>query len=272
MNVPKYKLLVLIDLSEAGTIALENAVNLSKIIGGSIEVFHVIKSSSIKEHENQHTTMRNIDEVRVQKKAQLKEIARTVAKKSNAIIRTNCVLGNLKDETLARIKAVQPNIIVLGKRPRKWIDFLGDNFTRFIVKSFKGSVLISGKEASFRPSEIRSLGMLNTTAAELPTDMANDLQKYLKKPIKRFSIHTEGQTMQDTAENVITFAFENGSNTMNHIANYVAKNDIGLLCFNPHNKKASGRLKSLKSNIKGAVRKFNVPILIVNSSSSIQLQ
>jgi nucleotide-binding universal stress UspA family protein len=272
MNIPKYKFLVLTDLSEAGTVALENAVNLSKIIGGSIEVFHVVKSSDIKERENQYATMRSINEERVRKKAKLKTLANDIAKKSNVIIRTNCVLGNLKDETLARIKTVKPDIIVLGKRPRKWIDFMGDNFTRFIVNAFEGSVLISGKEAAFRPSEIRSLGMLNTTAAELPSEMAADLQKYLKKPIKRFYVHTAEQTQQQTAENVITFAFENGSNTMNHIANYVAKNDIGLLCFNPNTQKTTKRFKGLKTNIKEAVQKINVPILIVNSRSTIQLQ
>lgn len=275
MDTPKYKLLVLTDFSKASNIALENAVNLSKIIGGSIDVFHVLKPSNVSEYENQHATMRSIDEARIHSKTQLKSIAKSITEKYDVSIRTRCILGNLKDETQAYIQQTQPDIIVLGKRKLKVVDFLGDGFTKHIINSFKGSVLISGKEKALSSSEISSLGMLNTTADELPLEMANDLRKHLKKPIKRFYVYTDGiasKASKKTAGNAITFEFENGSNTMNHIAKYVAKNNIGLLCINPYTKKNNGRLRSLTTNIKEAIHKINVPILIVQNNSTIQLQ
>ncbi|MFK7749427.1 MAG: universal stress protein [Kordia sp.] len=275
MNTPKYKLLVLTDLSKACNIALENAVNLSKIIGGSIDVFHVLKPSDIAEYENQFSAMRSIDEERMNKKSQLKNIARAIAKKSNVTISTRCILGNLKDEATEHIEATKPDIIVLGRRTSKFVNFLGDGFTKFILNTFEGSVLISGKEKAFSPSEILSLGMLNTTADELPLEMANDLRKHIKSPIKRFYVHSDEKTANKTVktgENVVTYEFDNGSNTMNTIAKYVAKNNIGLLCINPNTKKNSGRIRSLTSNIKEAIQKINVPILIVNDKSKIQLQ
>ncbi|AXG68119.1 universal stress protein family protein [Kordia sp. SMS9] len=276
MNTSKYKLLVLTDLSKASNIALENAVNLSKIIGGSIDVFHVLKPSNVAEYENQHATIRSIDEARIRSKSKLKSIAKSIAKKYNVSIRTRCVLGNLKDETQTHITQTQPDIIVLGKRKPKFVDFFGDSFTKFIINSFEGSVLISGKDKALSSAEISSLGMLNTTADELPLEMANDLRKHLKNPIKRFYVYTDGvaaKSSEKTAENVVTFEFQNGSNTMNHIAKYVAKNNIELLCINPHNtNKNSRRLRSLTSNIKEAIHKINVPILIVNHKSTIQLQ
>lgn len=274
MSTPKYKLLVLTDLSKACNIALENAVNLSKTIGGSIDVFHVMKSSDIAEYENQFSTMRSIDEERVNKKSQLKEIAKEIAEKSNITIRTHCILGNLKDEATEYIEAVNPDIIVLGKRTKKLANFLGDGFTKFILNSFEGSVLISGKEKALQPSEGMSLGMLNTTVDELPAVITNDLRKNNKSPMKRFHIRNEKEQMMQeaNAENVITYEFENDSNTMNNIAKYVAKNNIGLLCINPHEKKSSGPLFNIQSNIKEVIQKINAPILIINNKSSIQLQ
>ncbi|MEM6719468.1 MAG: universal stress protein [Bacteroidota bacterium] len=275
MDSSKYKLLVLTDFSKTCQVALENAVNLSKIIGGTIDIFHVMKSSQIAGYENQHATMRSIDEARFRAKTKLKSIAEEVTEKFNVSIRTHCILGNLKDEVTAHIAQIKPDIIVLGKRPKKVVNFMGDSFTKFIINTFQGSVLISGKEKALSSSEIASLGMLNTTAAELPLEMANDLRKHLTSPIKRFYVYNSDiatAAAQKTPENVITFEFENSSNTMNHIAKYVAKNNIGLLCFNPYPKKNSGRLHSLKSNIKDAIQKINVPILIVNNQSTIQLQ
>ena len=274
MNTPKYKLLVLTDLSKACNIALENAVNLSKIIGGSIDVFHVLKPSDIPEYENQFSTLHSIGEERTKKNIQLRNIAKEIAKKSNVTIRTRCILGNLKDEATEHIEAINPDIVVLGKRPQKLVNFLGDGFTKFILDTFEGSVLISGKEKALQPSEVMSLGMLNTTEDELPAVVTNDLRKHSKKQMKRFHVRSEKEQVSQIAEteNVITYEFESDNSAMNNIAKYVAKNNIGLLCINSNVEKNTGHLQSLKSNIKEAIEKINAPILIVNNKSSIQLQ
>ncbi|MBC8756747.1 universal stress protein [Kordia sp. YSTF-M3] len=272
MNTPKYKLLVLTDLSEACNTALENAVNLSKIINGSVEVFHVLKPSDIAEYENQLSAMRSIDEERVNKKAKLKTLVREISKKTGVTITASSILGNLKDETMERIEAVKPDIVVLGKRTQKLINFLGDGFTKFILDTFNGSVLISGKDKIMSPSEAMSIGLFNTTPEELSLELTKDLRKHTKNPIKRFKVRTDAEKAEAIAENVITYEFENGSNTMNNIASYVAKNNIGLLCMNPHTKKSTGPFQGLRSNIKQAIQKINVPILIVNNQASIQLQ
>jgi nucleotide-binding universal stress UspA family protein len=209
------------------------------------------------------------------KKAKMKTLAREIAKKFNVNINTSTILGNLKDETLERIEKTNPDIIVLGKRSPKWVNFLGDGFTKFILDEFNGSVLISGKEKAMSASEIMSIGMLNTTADELQVEIAQDLRKHTKSPIKRFSVRSSSEkniekTVAKT-ENVITYEFESGTNTMDNIASYVAKNNIGLLCMNQQSRKNS-RLKNFTSNIKEAIHKINVPILIVKNESTIQLQ
>jgi len=273
MNTPKYKMLVLTDFSEASNAALENAVSLSKIINARIDVFHVLKPSDITEYENQFSAMRAIDEERVKKKAKMKILVREIFKKTGITINGNCILGNLKDETSERIKTLNPDIVVLGKRTPKLINFLGDGFTKFILDTFNGSVLISGKEKIMNPSEAMSIGLFNTSMDELSAELAKDLHKYSKNPIKHFYVRSEAETSTHKAtENGISYEFENGSNTMNTIATYVAKNNIGILCINSHTKKNQGRFQGLKSNIKLVIEKINTPILIVNNKSTIQLQ
>ena len=272
MNTPKYKLLVLTDLSEAGNIALENAVNLSKIINGSIDVFHVLRPSDITEYENQYSAMRSIDEERVSKKVKLKSLIREISKKTAVKINSKSVLGNLKEETMERIEATKPDIIVVGKRSPKLVNFLGDGFTKFILDKFEGSVLISGKKKALSAEEAMSLGMFNTTVEELSLELTKDLRKHTKTPIKQFHVRTETEQAREKMENVITYEFDKGSNTMTTIAKYVAKNNIGLLCINPHEKKSPKRFGNLQSNLKEAIQKINVPILIVNNKPSIQLQ
>lgn len=271
MSSPKYKLLVLTDLSEACSTVMENAVNLSTIIDGSIDVFHVLKPSDIATYENQYSAMRSIDEERINKKVKLKTLVRKISKKTGVVINASCILGNLKDEAMERIEATNPDIIVLGKRTPKWVDFLGDNFTKFILENFNGSVLISGKENIVHTNEAMSLGLFNTTTADLPQEITQDLQRRIKNPIKQFHVRTDTEQNLEKNKNVITYEFESGTSTMDTIATYIAKNNIGLLCMNQQSKENS-HFKNFKSNIKEAIQKINAPILIIKHKPTIQLQ
>jgi len=275
MNTPKYKLLVFTNLSETCNIVLENAVNLAKIINGSIDVLHVLKPSNVAEFENQFSAMRYLDEERMSKKVELKTLVRKISKEEGIEINATSILGNLQDEAKEQIDKINPDIVVLGKRTRKSFGFFGDDFTKSILNTFNGSVLISGKEKIMNLTEAMSLGMFNTTADELAVEITKDLRKHTKNPIKQFFLRTEtNQELETTVQknkNTITFEFDS-SNTMDNIATYIAKNNIGLLCMNSDTKKNKERLLSFKSTIKEAIQKINTPILIVNNNASIQLQ
>lgn len=276
MNTPKYKLLVFTNLSETCNIALENAVNLAKIINGSIDVFHVLKPSNVAEYENQFSAMRHIDEERMNKKIELKTLVRNISKKAGIKINASSVLGNFKDEAKEQIEKINPDIVVLGKRTPKLFGFLGDDFTKFILNTFNGSVLISGKEKIMNTAEAMSLGMFNTTADELAVEITTDLRKHTKNPIKQFFLRTETNEQLETAapknKNIITFEFDSSTNTIDNIATYVAKNNIGLLCMKSTTKQSTGLFQSFTSTIKQAIQKINAPILIINNNASIQLQ
>lgn len=268
MSNQKYKLLVLTDLSKSATKTLDNAINLAKIINGSIDIFHVLKPSEVVESENQHSAIRTIEEERSKTRNKLRTLVREISQKENIKINANFRLGNLKSEVLDEIESLKPDIIVLGKRSPKLVNFLGDSFTKFILKNFNGSVLISGKENAIHATEAMSLGLLNTTAADLPQGLTTELQKRIKNPIKQFHV---GTAPNKTSEDVITYEFESSASTMNNIATYVSKNNIGLLCVNRQTTKNS-HLKNITSNIKEAIHKINVPILIVQNSPTIQVQ
>lgn len=268
MSNQKYKLLVLTDLSKSATKAIDNAVNLAKIINGSIDIFHVLKPSDIAEYENQYSAIRTIEEERHKTRNKLRTLVREISQKENIKINANFRLGNLQSEVLDEIESSKPDIIVLGKRTPKLVNFLGDSFTKFILKNFNGSVLISGKENAVHATEAMSLGLLNTTTADLPQGITTELQRRIKNPIKQFHV---GTAPNKKSENVITYEFENNSNVMDNIATYVSKNNIGLLFIN-HQTKENSLFKNITSNIKEAIHKINVPILIVKNSPTIQLQ
>lgn len=274
MNTSKYTLLVLTDLSRSCEAALENAVNLSKIINGIVNVFHVIRPSDIPECENQLAAMRCIDEERIRRKQQLKSLAHTTFKNTGVHIQTNCVLGNLKDEAKTYIEKIQPDMIVLGKRTQKWFQLQKDHFTRFVLDTFNGSVLISGKEKTIQPSEKMSFGMLHTVSDAFPSGIANDLRKLSKNPVKRFYIRNSKEIVNTNAfsEKEIAYEFENSNTVMNTISDYVSKNNIELLYIQSETKNTTKRLQHITSSVKEAIHKINVPILIVKNTSSIQLQ
>jgi nucleotide-binding universal stress UspA family protein len=271
MNTPKYKLLVLTDLSKASEKVLDNAVNLSKMINGSIDLFHVLKPADIVESENPLLAMYTIDEESYKVKSKLKKLVREISKREDIKVNASFRLGNLKSEVLDQIEAINPDIIVLGKQTSRFMSFLGGGFTKFILKNFNGSVLISGKEKIMSPSEAMSIGLFNTTGDELSLELTKDLQKRIKNPIKQFQMHSALEKNIEKEKNVITYEFENGTQTIDTIATYVAKNNIGLLCMNQHPQKST-RIQDFKSNVIEAIHKINVPILILRNKSTVQLQ
>lgn len=270
MNTPKYKLLVLTDLSIASEKVLENAVNLSKMINGSIDLFHVLKPSNIVESENPLLAMSTIDEESYKTKNKLRALVREISKREGIKINASFSLGNLKSEVLDQIEAINPDIIVLGRQSSRLVQFFGGGFTKFILKNFDGSVLISGEENTMETTEAMSLGLLNTTTADLPEEITKDLQKRFKNPIKQFQVHSTSEKNIEKEKNVMTYEFESGTQTIDTIAAYVAKNNIGLLCINQHPKKNT-RIQDFKSNVIEAIHKINVPILILRNRSTVQL-
>jgi nucleotide-binding universal stress UspA family protein len=147
----KYRLLVLMDMTEASYIALKKAVNLAKALDGGIEVFQVKPPTDVSNYESQISAMRAVYEERNTARKKLKDLANLVSQEDNIPIICNLTFGNVKIEIRNHLENTRPDIVVLGKRRLKFINFLGDRITRFLLTRYSGAILIVGEDISSKP-------------------------------------------------------------------------------------------------------------------------
>lgn len=271
----KHRLLVLIDKSKASNNALKNAISLAKLIDGSIEVFQVKKLSSEVKYENQIAIMRTIDEERNKQKKEFKDIINLVAKKEGIPVVCNFTYGNVKNEIKDHIKKTKPDIIVVGKRKKKIVNFLGDGITKSLLKNYDGAVLISGNNEAFASYNNKSIGFLNNVEGIEKITLINDLKEHTKKPLKLFKINqgdlkTEKAGLaklkeQQTKKETIVYEFDISDNTASGMANLVSNNNLSLLCLNKKNNKRSSFSNKLNEIFTKTIEQTNIPVLILNN-------
>lgn len=272
----KHTLLVLMDKSKASYTALTNAVNLAKLIDASIDILQVRSPTSVVRYENQIASMRAIDEDRTKQKKELKDIVRLISEEENLPIISNFTFGNIKNEIKNHIEKTKPDIIVLGKRKRKVVNFLGDGITADLLKTHNGGILISGNKEAFTSYNTKSIGFLNNSSDIEKIAIANDLKKLNNKPLKIFKMSQDGvlktkkigvekMNNQEVDKNNIVYEFDSKSDTANAMTNFIMKNNLALLFVN--NKETNDRslLSRLNNTLTKTIEKTNIPILIFNS-------
>jgi len=273
----KHRLLVLMDFSQASYTALRNAVSLSKLIDGSIEVFQVKAPTDIVKHENQLTAMRAIDEEHSATKKKLQSLVNLVSEEENIPIIYDFTFGNVKNEIREHIEKTNPDIVVIGRRNQKLVNFLGDGVTRFLLKNYSGALLIAGEDLKFKsPNEI-SLGFFSDSLENSAFEISKILSNQTKKPIRLFGVHkTSGNNVTkevlaklnttDSDHKTIVYEFEEGDNVIDRLSTYVSKNKIELLFMGRGKKKGSVE-QPTTSNIKlnKTIQKLSVPILILGT-------
>ncbi|MFT5751006.1 MAG: nucleotide-binding universal stress UspA family protein [Dokdonia sp.] len=273
----KHRLLVLLDKSKASYNALKNAVNLAKLIDGSIDILQVKSPTSVVKYENQIASMRAIDEERTKQKKELKELAVLLCKEEGLPVSCNFTFGNVKNEIKNHIEKTQPDIIVLGKRKKKVVNFLGDGITEDLLKTYNGGILISGSKEAFTSYNNKSIGFLNNTDGIESIAITDDLKRLTQKPLKIFKINQEefastkksgGSKIkeQEVKEDTIVYEFDANGDTASGMANFISKNNLALLCINKndeHNRSILGRLNKILTK---TIEKTNIPVLILNSN------
>ncbi|MGO4919459.1 hypothetical protein [Maribacter spongiicola] len=67
----------------------------------------------------------------------------------------------------------------------------------------------------------------------------------------------------------VEFIFENNSNSMKNLSNYITKNKINLLCVNrfENKKKKDSSALSMPANISDMVNNINVPLLLMGQNN-----
>ncbi|MDO6491250.1 MULTISPECIES: universal stress protein [unclassified Cellulophaga] len=230
----KYKILVLSDLKETTVATLQSTVNLAKTINGDVSFFYAKKASDVVVRDNQLSAMRSINEQYNSTDHIISNIIKPISKASNTKIKHSFSFGNVKNEIAKQIEEQQPDVIVLGKRKSKMINIIGDHITDFVLKNYKGLVLITTKNGEVTPVNSLTLGVLNEKKEFFNLKFIEDLIKNSQKTITPLTVAEKGnkeQAILDSKE-AIDFVPEQGGNEISYISKYLLKSNINLLCVN----------------------------------------
>ncbi len=266
MKNNKYKIVVLTDFNDSTKTILKSTVSLAKMIGGEIEVFHVMKPIDVIERENQLSSMRAINDEHIKMEKKMKRVIDPISNEYGVDIRNSFAFGNVKNELEDYIQANRPDIIVLGKRKAKRFKLLGDSITQFILNTFDGVVMIAAKNNALEPNKELSLGVMNSFQSAVDMKFADALLEHTKKPVKSFKIiknaMVSNQTEKAADTETIDYVFEYNDKTMESISNYLMKSKVNLLCFERSQKNATNKENQHTLDINSMVNSVNVSLLV----------
>ncbi|GAA3644341.1 universal stress protein [Flavivirga jejuensis] len=263
----KYKILMLSDLKKSTNATLKSTVSLAKMINGDIQFFHVKKPTDVIEKENQLSAIRTINKEHFAIEKKIQNLINPIAKDCDVNINYSFTYGNVKDEVRKYIKLNKPDIIVIGKKKSKPLDFMGYDITSFILKEHNGVIMMADNNNVLEPNKEISLGVLNGDEESFNLEFIEDLTNHTQKPLKLFKIgkddsNTISKTNKHINKKTIEYVFEASDNTIDNLSNYVSKNDINLLCVNRERKNTVKNEKSSTSDIKTFIGKLNVSFLV----------
>ncbi|WP_339918041.1 universal stress protein [Yeosuana marina] len=272
MKKNKYKILVLTDLKDSTSTTIKSTISLSKMIDGDIELFYVKNASDVVKQDNQLSAIRTINgEYRAANK-KIQNLIKSVSDDYHVTINYRLAIGNVKNEIVTYIEEHQPDIIVLGKRKSKPLNFIGDNITDFILKTHNGVIMIAANENPLEPNKKLSLGILNGIEQTSNIVFAEDLISYAQKPLKLFKIIKSSNTTKETNsladKQTVEYVFEHGDNSISTLSNYLSKKNINLLCIDRDKKDGNNKVNTSKLDIKDVISKLNVSLLLSGNSNS----
>ena len=269
MRSKKYKLLVLSDLNESTFDILKSSVSLAKIIDGEINFFYVKKPTDIVGKENQLSAMRTINQEHTSIDKKIKTVLETILTDYAFDINYSFTFGNVKNEIEKHIDECQPDIIVLGKRKSKSLNFIGDKLTDFILKKHQGVIMVAANKNALEPNKHVSLGLLDGIEQALHTEFADDLLAHAQKPLKSFKIVKSSigadKYTNSADKKMIEYVFEKDDNSIKTLAKYLTKNNINLFCLDRASTTSSTKSNGIKPNIKEIINTLNVSLLLTNS-------
>lgn len=265
MKTYKYKILVLSDLQKTVNTALKSSVSLAKMVDAEIALFHVKKHIDVVKRDNQFTAMRTLNEEHNNTKKAIDALVNDYTKTYDVKINGSYEFGNIKEEILKQIDLYKPDIIVLGQRDASSFKLIGDSITRFILKKFKGIIMISSNENALVPNEKMTLGVLNGSNKIFDTKFSNDIITHTKAPLKSFRILNSQNESTNTTElketKIVEYVFEQNDNTMTTLSSYLQKNNINLLCVDRATSKTNNTINA-ETSLKEIVSKLNVSLLV----------
>ncbi len=254
------KILVLSDINKSTDKTLQSAINLAEILNGSIELFCVKKPTDIINKESQLSAIRSINQEYITASNKVKSLIAEVKNDGNIKINSKISIGNLKDEISEYIKKVNPEIIVLGKKKAKFLNFSGDNIMSFILKEFKGTVMVTSDKKMFEITDSLNPGAINNLETSGKNYIIDQILSTIKKPITLFKVAEEGVVGNNEVnlEGHREFIFEKDDNVIKNISKYLSKSNINLLFIDRSNDK----FINSKSSIQDIANTVDCPLIL----------
>lgn len=145
MNRNKRKILILSDLNETSKEVIQYAITIAKEFNGALELLCVKKPSNIVKEDNPLSAVRNLNNEFIKTEQKAKQIIRSITKNDFFSVKNTILFGNVRNEINIYIKDSNPDLIILGKRQKRFFNFNSDNLTEFVKNKYTNKVCISNK-------------------------------------------------------------------------------------------------------------------------------
>lgn len=145
MNRNKRKILILSDLNETSKEVIQYAITIAKEFNGALELLCVKKPSNIVTEDNPLSAVRNLNNEFIKTEQKAKKIIRSITKNDFFAVKNTILFGNVRNEINIYIKDSNPDLIILGKRQKRFFNFNSDNLTEFVKNKYTNKVCISNK-------------------------------------------------------------------------------------------------------------------------------
>lgn len=266
MKSKKYKILALSNLNDSTDTILKSSISLANMINGEIHFFNVKQPTELIKVENQLSAKRTINREQVVTDKKIQKLIQPFLKQYDVNLGYSFAFGNIKEEIDNILNEYKPDIVVLGKRKPKSVALFGDSITQFVIKKYKGAIMIASNENAIEPNSQISLGFLNGVEETLNVEFANDLLEHIQKPIKSFKVvkGTEAQIGLETPrkDKTIEFVFEYKDDALQNVSNYLSKSKVNLLCIERNQEQLKGKTNHTLTDFKEAINEFNVSVLL----------
>ena len=254
----KFNILVLTDFSESSEIAIRNAAKLAKLVNGQVRAYYVKSLKPFAEEENQIALSRRLRKHYMETHASVKEMMSAIQEEEGVRVNFSMDFGNVKNCVSSKVKSLQPDLLILGKRKPNLLSFIGDKLTQHLIDSCDASILISSSDEVLHSFSDLSLGYYGETIAESNLNIINNL-KETNHPVNYFGIRNQAipaETQSEPQKKGRSFIFpQEGVKAIEALTSYVSRSNTQLFCI--HNGEHLD-----PQPVKHMVNNLNVPILI----------
>lgn len=247
-NTPYYRVSVLLDLMDNPELVLYNAVQLTKRLGGTLEVFHV-KSAG----QSTADALSEIESL----------IAQLQRHEEGMPIGHRLEYGNVRHRIRDYLALVKPDVLVMGKR-RNRMGILGESITEFVIDQTNATnIFVFGEGQRLGSFDELHLGVFGRNLNEKGKHIIMDLKKDSQSAVRLFDINSQtGETEQPTYpwQRTIPYVFTQSATALDALISYVNRTQTELLCM----PKGPSRTFAFQTNaVREVLHKAKIPLMIL---------